>query len=104
MNLAVLKAMLKRIGIQNIQMAGNGREALEVMATKPIDLVLTDMWMPVMDGRAFVHTLRADPRYARLPVYAVTADVETLKTCAKADFTGILLKPLTLEKLHTLFG
>ena len=103
-NLAVLKAMLKRMGIQNIQMAGNGREALEVMATKPIDLVLTDMWMPVMDGRAFVHTLRADPRYAKLPVYAVTADVETLKTCAKAGFTGILLKPLTLEKLHTLFG
>ena len=103
-NLSVLKAMLRRMGIQNISMASNGREALEVLGTKPIDLVLTDMWMPVMDGRKLVCSIRADARFAHLPVYAVTADVETRKECATAGFTGILLKPLTLEKLRTLFG
>jgi len=103
-NLAVLKAMLKRMGIKDITTATNGREALAVMGRQPIDLVLTDMWMPVMDGRTLVRMLRADPRFQNLPIYAVTADVETSKTCAKVGFTGILLKPLTLEKLHTLFG
>lgn len=103
-NLSVLKAMLKRMGIQNISTAGNGREALEILGTKPIDLILTDMWMPVMDGRKLVCAVRADARFSKLPVYAVTADVETRKECATAGFTGILLKPLTLEKLRTLFG
>ena len=103
-NLSVLKAMLKRMGITEITTAGNGREALEVLGTHPIDLVMTDMWMPVMDGRKLVCAIRADARFSKLPVYAVTADVETRKECATAGFTGILLKPLTLEKLRTLFG
>ena len=103
-NLSVLKAMLKRMGIQNIMTANNGREALDVLGTQPVDLVLTDMWMPVMDGPTLVRTLRADPRFVKLPVYAVTADVETQKTGAAIGLTGILLKPLTLEKLRTLFS
>ena len=103
-NLAVLKAMLRRMGIKNVITANNGREALEIMGGHPIDMVLTDMWMPEMDGRTLVRTLRADPRFAKLPIYAVTADVETRKTCAEVGFTGILLKPLTLEKLSTLFS
>ena len=47
---------------------------------------------------------RADKRFAALPVYAVTADVEEQKAFAERGFTGILLKPLTIDKLSDLFG
>ncbi len=104
MNLAVLKAMLNRMGIKAITTATNGREALDILNTHSVDLVLTDMWMPVMDGRRLVQSIRSDARFSKLPVYAVTADVETNKQCADAGFTGILLKPLTLGKLRTLFN
>ena len=59
--------------------------------------------MPKMDGKHLVSTIRADERFADLPVYAVTADIEERKTSAENKFTGTLLKPLTGEKLSALF-
>jgi PAS domain S-box-containing protein len=53
--------------------AANGREALEVMERHPPGVVLLDLIMPVMDGMAFLDTIRKDPRYKCLPVVVVTA-------------------------------
>ena len=106
LNLAVLKALLIRIGATKIVTAVNGQDAWEKiqMSDQPFDLVLTDMWMPEMDGKTLVSTIRADKRFATLPVYAVTADIEEQKTFEKHGFTGILLKPITIEKLSRLFA
>ena len=68
------------------------------------DLVMTDMWMPKMNGRDLVAKIRRDERFADLPVYAVTADTEERKTFEKHGFTGLLLKPLTIDKLSGLFS
>ena len=105
LNLAVLKALLKRIGVTDIVTAVDGQDALEkiVDSEKPFDLVLTDVWMPNMGGRELVTKIRADARFAGLPVYAVTADIEEKKTFSKHKFTGTLLKPLTIDKLSVLF-
>jgi len=106
LNLAVLKALLTRIGMLNIVTAVNGQDAWEKLqaADKPFDLVLTDMWMPKMNGRVLVERIRGDKRFAGLPVYAVTADIEERKTFVKHGFTGILLKPLTIDKLSGMFN
>ena len=118
-NLSVLKAMLRRFDITDVTTASNGKEALNFMRTgegvptlnktggtltlasdaKGFDLVLTDMWMPEMDGEEFVAELRKNPRWRMLPVYAVTADVESRKNYREAGFTGVLLKPITFEVL-----
>lgn len=106
-NLAVLKAMITRFGIKDVVSAANGKIALEKLTApgaQPFDLVLTDMWMPEMDGNALVGALRKLPQFAQLPVYAVTADVEVQKKFASQGFSGILLKPLTLQKLKPLLG
>ena len=104
-NLAVLKAMLIRFGVENVTTSENGKEALDKLLADPsFDLVLTDMWMPVMGGEELVRKIRRIPRIAKIPVFAVTADVEVQKSCKGMGFTGLLLKPLTLEKLKTLFG
>src|SRR5207244_2688379 len=58
-----------------IQTAGNGQEALDILGAFSPDLVILDLMMPVMDGMAFLDTIRADPRYRHLPVIIVTAKV-----------------------------
>ena len=60
--------------------------------------------MPKMNGKDLVAKIRGDERFAGLPVYAVTADIEERKTFGKHGFTGILLKPLTIDKLSGLFS
>jgi CheY-like chemotaxis protein len=58
-----------------LQMAGNGREALACLEENPPDLVVLDLIMPVMDGIAFLDLIRSDPRFQQLPVLVVTAKV-----------------------------
>ena len=57
-----------------------------------------------MDGKDLVSRIRADKRFASLPVYAVTADIEEQKKFEDHGFTGILLKPVTIDKLSRLFN
>ncbi len=102
MNLMVLKALLKNMGDFEIAMASDGQEALKVLeeqGAKAFDLVLTDMWMPNLDGAGLIHAIRANPALASLRVIAVTADVESRVTCADMGFNGILLKPITTATL-----
>ena len=103
-NLSVIRAMISRIGLRDVVTASNGVEALEILRKDPaINFVLTDMWMPEMDGQALVAEIRKNPAWAKLPVYAVTADVEARNLGESSGFTGVLLKPITFEKLKSLF-
>ena len=102
MNLMVLKALLKNMGDFEIAMASDGQEALKVLeeqGAKAFDLVLTDLWMPNLDGAGLIRAIRANPALASLRVVAVTADVESQVTCADMGFNGILLKPVTTATL-----
>ena len=106
-NLKVLKALLSKIGDFSLTFAHDGKEALRILgddSVQPFDIVLTDMWMPEMDGSALAKAIRGNPRMASLPVYVATADVEVQKNYADLGFSGILLKPITLDKLQSLFA
>jgi len=102
----VLKALLRKVGVNDVETAVDGQDAWEKIRTaeRPFDSVLTDIWMPNMNGRELVANIRADKRFADLPVYAVTADVEEQKNFAERGFTGVLLKPLTIEILSKFFS
>ncbi len=103
-NRMVLKAMLTRSGVTDVAMAEDGRAALAALKESPdFDMVFSDLWMPEMDGNALAHAIRADAKLAHLPVYLVTADVEARNQAESNGFTGVLLKPITLEKLQKLF-
>lgn len=60
--------------------------------------------MPNMNGLEFIEKLRADPRFEKLPVFALTADTENQNDDRSGRFSGILLKPLTYEKLVDVFA
>ena len=98
----ILKALLKNMGDFEVAMASDGQEALKILEApdaKAFDLVLTDMWMPNLDGTGLIRAIRANPRLASLRVVAVTADVESQTMYADIGFDGILLKPVTTATL-----
>ena len=108
-NRAVLTALLKKAGIASIDQAGDGREGFArldaaVQTDQPYDFVLSDLWMPNMNGAEFIEKLRSDSRFVHLPVFALTADMEFRSDARTGLFTGILLKPLTYGKLLQLFS
>ena len=108
-NRSVLTAFLKRTGIGSIDYACDGGEALaaldsSIKARHPHDFVFSDFWMPNMNGLEFIEKLRADPRFSRLPVFALTADTEVHSDVRTKLFTGILFKPLTCDKLVEVFA
>ena len=53
--------------------ASNGREALSILDREPVDLILTDLSMPVLDGYRTTQLIRARPNLANVPIVAVTA-------------------------------
>ncbi len=59
--------------------------------------------MPNMNGLEFIERLRADSRFARLPVFALTADTEVRGDARTKLFTDILFKPITYGKLVDVF-
>ena len=102
MNIMVLKALLKHIGDFEVSAAYDGLEALALLKSSganPFDMVLTDMWMPKLDGDGLVKAIRENPAWASLRVVAVTADVEFRGKFAEMGFDDLLLKPITVEGL-----
>lgn len=103
-NRAVLTALLKKIGVTAIDQACDGEAALTklesaIKEADPYDFVISDFWMPNMNGMELIEKLREDPRFAHLPVFALTADTEFKNDVRTSLFTGTLLKPLTYDKL-----
>jgi len=104
MNRKILGIHLKNLGIPDIRFAENGEVAVEVMREWVPDLVLTDMWMPKMDGTQLAEAMCRDRRLAEVPVVAVTADVDVGSTYDMSLFAKIISKPVTTDKLKALFG
>ncbi|MBQ8125756.1 MAG: transporter substrate-binding domain-containing protein [Kiritimatiellae bacterium] len=104
MNRKILGIHLTNLQVPDIRYAENGAKALEVMAEWRPDLVLTDMWMPEMDGTQLAEAMRRDRALAEIPIVAVTADVDVGSTYDMSLFAKILSKPVTHAKLKALFG
>lgn len=86
--------------------AGDGRQALEVVARQRPDLVLTDINMPVMDGEGFLRELRAIPAYQSLPVVVVSTDATEGRVMRLLELgaNGYLSKPFEPERLAHLLA
>ena len=104
MNRKILGIHLANLKIKDVRFAENGEVAIKVMNEWIPDLVLTDMWMPKMDGTQLAEAMRADRRLAEIPVVAVTADVDVGSTYDMSLFAKIIAKPVTTSKLQDLFG
>ena len=80
-----------------VNAVGNGAEALSVVSPE-IDLVVTDIKMPVMPGDKLIAELRAKPEFRDLPVLVVTAHPEHLSAELRNGRTAVLRKPFELDE------
>nr|WP_295787474.1 response regulator [Rhodoferax sp.] len=98
MNREFALEILGRAGIQ-VDVAGNGQEALEKIDCFHYDGVLLDCQMPVMDGFEATRRIRADSRFAALPVIAMTANAMAgdRERCANAGMNDHIAKPIDID-------
>lgn len=88
-------ALLQMKGYRAVP-AGNGREALDYLEEAPApDLIILDLWMPVMDGWHFRSEQIKNPRLAHIPVIVVTA----LSDRADVDANEVIIKPVDVDRL-----
>jgi len=101
-NQQVATAMLLKRGHQ-VDVVGNGREAVDAVRARDYDLVLMDIQMPEMDGFAATQAIRLLPRGRTLPIIALTAHALSgeRERCLERGMTGYLAKPF---KAHDLFA
>jgi PAS domain S-box-containing protein len=101
-NQQIAREMLQDLGLE-VTIARHGQQALALLDSEPaFDLVFMDIHMPVMDGLTATRQLRADPRWAALPVIAMTANVmtEDRERCQEAGMNDFVPKPVEAEQLQ----
>jgi two-component system chemotaxis response regulator CheY len=94
---------LKTAGYEVIE-AGDGVEALNLLKTSSVDLVISDIHMPNMDGLEFTRQLRRHPAHIRTPILLLTTESDPQKKSQGrlAGATGWIVKPFTPEQLLAL--
>jgi two-component system chemotaxis response regulator CheY len=99
----ILTRVLRQTGmaIKTVHEAGDGQDALALMAQHRIDLVLTDINMPKMDGLQLLASLKASPLWRAIPVVMITTEGGETKVAeaVKLGATGYVRKPFTADQI-----
>ncbi|WP_392481986.1 response regulator [Nostoc sp. C110] len=98
---AIAKLGLEMAAGWNVLTASSGQEALKVAATHKPDVILLDMMMPDMDGRATLQQLKANPATKKIPVILLTAKLQQSdrESFTDMDVAAIFAKPFRPLKL-----
>ena len=106
----IIRNLLKQLGFANVDEAGDGSAALDMMRLKDYGLVISDWNMEPMTGYELLREVRADDRLSRTPFIMVTAESKTDNVVAakKAGVNNYIVKPFnaaTLKsKIDAIFG
>jgi two-component system chemotaxis response regulator CheY len=94
----ILGLYLKSKGYE-VEYAENGLDAMEKLGTAQVNMVMTDLNMPYMDGLELIRTIRSDDGLSHLPILMVTteADEEEKKKAMEAGANGYLVKPVSAD-------
>ena len=91
--------MLRRSGFEVVE-SDNGAEGMRLLETSPVDVVITDLNMPVMDGLEMIRTMRARTSTASVPALLMTTDPdESLEQARSAGASGYIVKPVSPDQL-----
>lgn len=82
--------------------AENGREALEILPTTWVDIIFTDINMPIMDGYELIENIRKNEVFKNTPIVAVTSESreDKLKDIVNKGADTVLTKPFYPEQLR----
>jgi two-component system chemotaxis response regulator CheY len=102
----IIANILVRLGFPDAVHASNGREALDRLATEQVDVVITDWYMPEMNGLDFVKSLRNTPATSHIPIVIVTANAasDDIQHALELGVNSYILKPFTVETMRDKIG
>jgi len=105
MNRDVLSRRLQNEG-HHVEMAENGRMALESLASQPIDLILLDIMMPEMDGYEVLQLLKSNESLSHIPVIMISAldEMDSAVRCIEMGAEDYLPKPFNPTLLKARIG
>ena len=97
--LMLMQQLLK--STYRVYIARNGKEALKIIKEKELDLIISDVMMPEMDGLELTRTIKSDPNYNHLPIILLTAKTqeEDIKEALQNGADEYLKKPFRLGDL-----
>lgn len=99
----IVERALRQAGLDAliVREAGNGNEGLEVLSAQSVDLILSDINMPSMDGLEFVRQIAARNLAPGVPVVMITTESseEHVKEAIQAGARGYIRKPFTAEQV-----
>ena len=96
-----VRSLLEVVGCV-VEVANDGRAAVDAVGAAPFDIVLMDLQMPVLDGVDATTAIRRRPERARLPIVAMTANVfaRDRERCLSAGMQEVLTKPIDPSKFY----
>jgi two-component system chemotaxis response regulator CheY len=99
----IIRNLLKQLGFGNVDEAGDGSAALNMMREKQYGLIISDWNMEPMTGYELLREVRADDRLSRTPFIMVTAESKTENVIAakKAGVNNYLVKPFNAQTLKS---
>ncbi len=99
----IIRNLLKQLGFENVDEAGNGKAALEKLRQRKYGLVISDWNMEPMTGYDLLKEMRADPDLGRTPFIMVTAESKTDNVIAakKAGVSNYIVKPFNAQTLRS---
>ncbi len=102
-NIFALSSVLEPLGVK-LEIARNGREAVDRLSKVDVDLVLMDIMMPEMDGLTAMREIRAQREFKDLPIIALTAKAmpDDRERCLQAGANDYIAKPIDVDKLVSL--
>jgi two-component system chemotaxis response regulator CheY len=101
----MISMTLKAVGHEVVE-ATDGAAALSLLKTRPVDLIISDVNMPNMDGIEMTRQLRLTPNHCRTPIILLTTESDqTIKDKGRAaGATGWIVKPFKQEQLLALLA
>ena len=99
----ILQRVLRQTGmsIGVIHEAGDGQDALEILKVQKIDLILSDINMPKMDGLQFLAAVKSSPGRRHIPVIMITTEGGETKVAeaVRLGASGYVRKPFTADQI-----
>ncbi|HRK24051.1 MAG TPA: response regulator [Beijerinckiaceae bacterium] len=99
----ILRNLLRQIGIENVDEASDGGEALGMLQKRRYDLIISDWNMQPMSGLELLGAVRADPVHGDVPFIMVTAESKTNNVLAArmAGVSTYIVKPFNAQTLRS---